>query len=85
MSLWKRIRAWLDQETKLIVAETWEPNSMDDPRCLRTFTRQRQARQNMKRKGIKSLLDGRPAWSKVVTMGDTPEPAKVVPMRRAKR
>lgn len=53
----------------------------DEERFKRLRERQKAARQQMKAQGIKSLLDGRPAWRKVVVMGEVPK-AKVVPIRR---
>jgi hypothetical protein len=54
-----------------------------DPRCLATLAKLARARDRMKRLGIKSLLDGRRAWTKINPMHDEP-PAKVIEMRRRK-
>jgi hypothetical protein len=50
----------------------------------RLEARQKAAIARMKREGIKSLLDGRPAWQRINPMGDKPEPARVIKMRRAR-
>jgi hypothetical protein len=57
----------------------------DAERKERLEKRQQAAAARMKREGIKSLLDGRPAWQRIVVMSEAPKPAKVIPMRKAGR
>lgn len=60
-----------------------ESFTQESERVKVTLKRLSEARQFMQVENIKSLLDGRPAWRKIVDMSER-EPAKVVRMRRTK-
>jgi hypothetical protein len=55
-----------------------------DPRCLAVLAKLARARDRMKRLGIKSLLEGRPAWQRMNPMGQA-EQAKVIDFKRGRR
>lgn len=56
-----------------------------DSKCQALRIRQERARQGMKRAGIKSLLEGRPAWQTINPMAAAKPVAKVVQMKRRPR
>ena len=71
---------WARNEWRLMRLNTWEPE--DDERATRLALKRQAAVAKMKRHGIKSLLDGRPAWQRINPMGEKAAPEKVVRMRR---
>jgi len=61
-----------------------DPNyyTLSDPRCEQVRLKQEAAREFMKEKGIRTLLEGKPGWRRIVDMSEAPPPSTVVRMRR---
>ena len=85
---WKRFIAWIRDEIRLARLETWadesrnrpmpDPNTRDDPRSAAVLKRLEERRREMRRKGIRTLLDGRPSWTRLNPMGKPHEPDNVL-------
>lgn len=60
-----------------------DPNYLtaSDPRCEALRIKQEKAAQFMRRNGIKTLLEGKPGWRRLVDMGEAPKADKVTHLR----
>lgn len=96
-SWWRRLRAWLREELRLLREESWAdgiyqgPGTAADPRVAGLAERQRELAARMRAEG-RHLLDSpagarksyRPALTKPTPEPTPPRAAAVVPIRRTK-
>lgn len=85
MNLWKRFRLWLDRESHLATLHTWNGDLRTPAeRTADLMGRLQFARDEMKRRGSLTLLDGKPAWQRINPMSAEAPRSKVVRMRGRK-
>lgn len=71
MTLWQKLFGHVERD-----------DSEQRARTANVLERLAFARAEMRRRGTRTLLDGRPAWQRINPMAVQPEPTKVVTFKR---